>query len=51
MREIKVYLSIGYPGAAREDVLEFEDDATEEEIDGIVQEWANDFISIGWREG
>jgi hypothetical protein len=50
MRVIKVKLSIGYPTATHSDTIEVEDDATEEEIDDAAQEWAQNYIDIGWSE-
>jgi hypothetical protein len=48
MKTIYVHLSIGYPTATHSDELEFEDEATDEEINRDVQEWANNYIEISW---
>ncbi len=48
MKTIHVHLSIGFPTASREDELEVEDDATEDEIEEVVREWANNYIEFGW---
>lgn len=45
---LKVVLSIGFPTAVRKDTLELEDDATPEEMEEAVQQWANEYISISW---
>lgn len=50
MRTIKWTLSIGYPTAVVEDELEVEDDTTDEEIEEIINELANNYISIDWEE-
>lgn len=49
MRQIAVHLSIGYSGANHEDVLEVEDDATDEEIEQEVQAWASNYIEMWWE--
>jgi hypothetical protein len=50
MKRIEASLDIGYCGAKYETEFEFEDNITEEEIDEIVTEWANNYINIGWKE-
>ena len=50
MRTISVYLSIGYSGAEREDTLEIDDDASEDQIEEMVRDWAYDYINWGWQE-
>lgn len=49
-KTIYVSLSIGCPGANRHDEIEVEADATEEEIEQTVHEWASNYIDIGWGE-
>ncbi len=46
MREIRVHLSLGFEGAEVHDVIEVEEDATEEEIRAEVREWAFEYIQI-----
>jgi hypothetical protein len=48
--KISVHLSIGYPGACHDDELEFPDDATDDEIDAEVQEWAANYIEWTWHK-
>lgn len=56
--KIKYRLSIGYPGAVREDEVEIDDEELEgltpEEAEGriceIVEEYVQDFISLSWEE-
>ena len=48
--KIQVFLGIGYgPGASHEDVIEFDDSATDDEIDAEVKEWANNYIETSWK--
>lgn len=42
--KVKVGLSIGYPTATHEDVLEFEDGVTQAQVDYEVSEWAYSYI-------
>ncbi|WP_028492724.1 hypothetical protein [Thioalkalivibrio sp. ALE19] len=55
MPKIRTKLSIGFPGATREEIIELDQDEwdeceTEQEreelIDAAAQEWANNFIDI-----
>jgi hypothetical protein len=48
MKTIYLHLSIGFPTATRDDELEIEDDATEEEIEETVRDWANNYIEYSW---
>ena len=50
MRTIYLHLDIGFPGASRKDEIEVEDDTTDEEIDLICREWADNYISYGWSD-
>lgn len=50
MRKIKFHLNTGYAGCLHEDILEFEDDITEEQIEYELEQWANDQIDAWWEE-
>lgn len=50
MRKIIVYATTSIVGAKREDSFEVEDDATEEEINEIAEEYINELIETGWYE-
>lgn len=50
MKKIEFYLSIGLAGARQEEEVEFPDDTTEQEINEFLEEWAAEFIEIGYRE-
>jgi hypothetical protein len=58
MPKMKVSLSIGYPGATREDVLEVDDtewgecktsQEQEELLESYWQEWSNNYIDGGFE--
>ena len=48
MKTIYCHLSIGY--GSREDEIEVEDDATEDEIQEAVKDWAMEYVEWGWSE-
>lgn len=48
MKRIKVGLSIGLV-ADRQDVIEVDDDATEQDIEQEVKDWASNYIEF-WHE-
>ena len=50
MRTINVYLSIGYSNAMHDDTLDVDDNATDDDIDEMVRDWAHNYIEWGWRE-
>jgi len=50
MMKVKVYLTIGFPSASYEDVLEFDEGVSEGDIDQEVQEWAFNYIEYGWEK-
>ncbi len=50
MRTLKIYLTIGFPGAMHRDEIEVEDDATEEQIEEEVRDWAMNHVEWGWTE-
>lgn len=50
MKKIKAYADYGYVGADREEIIEVDDDATEEEIDALIWEWAIEYVSINWQK-
>lgn len=47
--KIKMTLGIGYPNANQEEIIEVADDASEEEIEEIWQEWSNNYIDGGFE--
>ncbi|MFR3361812.1 MAG: hypothetical protein ACLTPR_07590 [Enterococcus canintestini] len=50
MRKIKCWMGTGFAGATHEDELEFDDDATDEEIAKEVWEYFTNFLDVGWEE-
>lgn len=48
MKKIVAHCGIGYHGAEHEDVFEFEDTFTQEEIEEEIWEWATQFLEIWW---
>lgn len=50
MKRIEFYLGIGYPGAEHKEMVEFDDNATDEEIEECFEDWKNDYIDAGWQE-
>jgi len=50
MKKIKAYVNYGFVGADREKIIEVDDDATEEEINELIWEWATDCVYPVWNE-
>ncbi len=50
MRKIKSFLGIGYHGATHEEIVEYEDDATDEQINEDFQEWKMGYMDDNWWE-
>lgn len=50
MRKIKFYLGTGYAGADHEEVFEYEDGATDKEIDDDFENWKNEQLDAQWWE-
>lgn len=43
-------MSIGLVRCQREEIVEFEDDATDDEIQEYYEEWVNNHLDGGWWE-
>ena len=54
MKKITAYAGIGFAGAEFEETFEFENEATEEEMESEIWGWAEDVImsnlSVHWEE-
>ena len=50
MKTIYVSLSIGYQTATHEDEIEVEDDATDEDKDQVLQDWAANYVETSWSD-
>lgn len=49
MVQYKFTLGIGIVGCNREEVVEIESYATDDEIEEVYQEWRNQFLTGGWK--
>lgn len=47
--KVKFTLGIGYSNCSQEEVMEFGDDITEEEIEEELQEWKYQYIDAGYE--
>ena len=50
MRKIKLWVKTGFVGADYEEIIEVDDDATDEEIDEEARMFLFDNISYGYQE-
>jgi len=50
MKTIEVYVSTGYVGAEKTKTFEIEDDATDEEIEGMALEVMWEMIEFNYKE-
>ena len=50
MRTIIVYATTGYVNSGKQEEFEIEDDATDEEINDIAEEYIQEMIESGWYE-
>jgi hypothetical protein len=48
MRKIQFSLSIGFSGAEHRTVIEFPDDATDEQIEAEYEIWCQNYMDGGW---
>lgn len=48
MKKIKLWVETGFVGATHEEIIEVDDDTTEEEIDEIALEFLHNCIEYGW---
>lgn len=48
MRKVKFYLGTGFASAAHEEVMEFDDDTTDEEISEIFHDWYEGKLDASW---
>lgn len=49
MKKIKAHCGIGFCGAEYEEDFEFDNDATEDEIGEVVNNWANQYLRVWWN--
>ena len=50
MKRVKFYCDIGYVGCEKEEIVEYEDDVSEKDIDADFQDWLWNNIDAGWYE-
>lgn len=50
MREIKLWVETGYYSTCHEEIIEVDDDCTNEELDEFAKEFIHEVISYGWEE-
>lgn len=50
MRKVKFSVSIGLVGCRREDIFEFDDDTTDEEIQKAYEDWQLEQLDGGWED-
>lgn len=50
MKKIKFYLDTGFAGCSHEEVFEYEDNVSEEEINEDFEMWKNDRLDASWWE-
>ena len=48
MRKVKFYLGTGFACSAHEEVMEFDDDTTDEEISEILHDWYEGKLDASW---
>ena len=49
MKKVEFYASTGYVGCERQEIVEFDDDATKDEIEEEFQCWLDNYCDIGWN--
>lgn len=50
MKKIKFYLGTGFAGASHEEIFEYPDEATDEEISGEFEAWKENYLDASWWE-
>ena len=50
MKKIKLWIDTGYVGADYEDIIEVDDDITDDELRDYVEDFVCNYISSGWEE-
>ena len=50
MKIVKFYLGTGHASCSHEEILEFDDDTTDEEIEAEYQSWKEDRLDCSWWE-
>lgn len=50
MKKVKFVLNTGFAGAVHEDVVEFEDDVTENDLWNYYNDWKDEQVEGYWEE-
>lgn len=50
MKKIKFYIDLNYVGTVRSEIIEFPDDATDEDIDKAYDIWIDAITTKYWNE-
>ena len=50
MKKIKRHMDTGFAGASYDDEIEFDDDATEDDIEEAVKDAAYGYLDLYWEE-
>lgn len=50
MRKIHFYIGTGYAGAEYNEIMEFEDNATDEEVEEAYKDWKENQLDCSWWE-
>ena len=48
--KVEFTLGIGFANAKHREIFDIDDDATDEDIEAQLQEWANNYIDTGWKK-
>lgn len=48
MKKVKFYLGTGFAGVAHEEIIEFDDNVTDEEIQEAFYDWYEDKLDPSW---
>ncbi|MFA5760523.1 MAG: hypothetical protein WC877_02020 [Dehalococcoidales bacterium] len=48
--KVEFYLSMGYVNCKKTEIVEFDDNATDEEIDEDLQYWIGEQIECNWKK-
>lgn len=50
MRKIKLFVDTGYPGCEHEEIVEVDDNITDDELEEMAEDFMRENISCGWCE-
>lgn len=50
MKKYHFYMGTGFTGATHEEEFEFDDDASQEEVEDSYEDWKNSHLDCSWWE-